>query len=170
MGRRPRVHRSSEEKFAIVMKGLKSGKVSESCRKHEIGPASLPPAHVCPPQRTDRKVRPSRRGQPRDSWTRWNVGLRQGQQGDIARRRGVFFVEHIIGSAEAGRGRNTGRGVDPQSDDQRADVLPLEETIRWAGSRSGAADEASASAEYAHEATGGRTELGRDDVAGRAPK
>jgi hypothetical protein len=29
-------------------------------------------------------------------------------------------------------GRSTGRGVDPQSGDQRADVLPLEETIRWA--------------------------------------
>ena len=66
--------------------------------------------------------------------------------------------------------RSTGRGVDLQSGDQRADVLPLEEAIRWAGSRSGAADEATAGAEYAHEATGGRTELGRDDVAGRTPK
>ena len=66
--------------------------------------------------------------------------------------------------------RSTGRGVDLQSGDQRADVLPLEETIRWAGSRSGAADEATAGAEYAHEATGGRTELGRDDIAGRAPR
>ena len=28
-----------EEKFAIVMEGLKSGKASETCRKHEIGPA-----------------------------------------------------------------------------------------------------------------------------------
>jgi transposase-like protein len=39
MGRRPKVQRSAEEKFAIVMEGLKSGKVSETCRKHEIGPA-----------------------------------------------------------------------------------------------------------------------------------
>ncbi len=39
MGRRPRVQRTAEEKFAIVMEGLKSGKVSETCRKHEIGPA-----------------------------------------------------------------------------------------------------------------------------------
>ena len=33
MGRRPRVHRSPEEQFAIEMQGLKSGKASESCRK-----------------------------------------------------------------------------------------------------------------------------------------
>jgi transposase-like protein len=39
MGRRPKVQRSAEEKFVIVMEGLKSGKVSETCRKHEIGPA-----------------------------------------------------------------------------------------------------------------------------------
>ena len=39
MGRRPKVQRSAEEKFAIVMEGLKSGKVSETCRKHEIDPA-----------------------------------------------------------------------------------------------------------------------------------
>ena len=37
MGRIPKVQRSAEEKFAIVMEGLKSGKVSETCRKHEIG-------------------------------------------------------------------------------------------------------------------------------------
>ena len=37
MGRTPKVQRSAEEKFAIVMEGLKSGKVSETCRKHEIG-------------------------------------------------------------------------------------------------------------------------------------
>jgi hypothetical protein len=39
MGRRPKAQRSAEEKFAIVMEGLKSGKVSETCRKHEVGPA-----------------------------------------------------------------------------------------------------------------------------------
>ena len=33
MGRRPRVYRSTEGKFAIVMEGLKSGKASETCRK-----------------------------------------------------------------------------------------------------------------------------------------
>ena len=39
MGRLPRVHRSAEEKFGLVMRGLKSGKASETCRKHKIGPA-----------------------------------------------------------------------------------------------------------------------------------
>lgn len=39
MGRRPKVQRSAEEKFAMVMEGLKSGKVSKTCRKQEIGPA-----------------------------------------------------------------------------------------------------------------------------------
>lgn len=39
MGRTPKDQRSAEEKFAIVMEGLKSGKVSGTCRKHEIGPA-----------------------------------------------------------------------------------------------------------------------------------
>ena len=33
MGRRPRVHRSPEEQFAIVMEGLKSRKEFETCRK-----------------------------------------------------------------------------------------------------------------------------------------
>ena len=31
MGRRPRVHGSAEEKFAIVIEGLKSGKMSTMC-------------------------------------------------------------------------------------------------------------------------------------------
>ena len=31
MGRRPKIQRSAEEKSAIVMEGLKSGKVSETC-------------------------------------------------------------------------------------------------------------------------------------------
>jgi len=31
MGRRPRVHGSAEEKFAIVMEGLESGKASIMC-------------------------------------------------------------------------------------------------------------------------------------------
>ena len=36
MGRKPKVQRTPEEKFAIVMEALKSGNVSETCRKHEI--------------------------------------------------------------------------------------------------------------------------------------
>lgn len=38
MGRRPKVQRTAEEKLAIVMEALKTGNVSETCRKHEIAP------------------------------------------------------------------------------------------------------------------------------------
>ena len=38
MGRKPRVDRSPEEKWQIVQEGIKSGNVSETCRKHEIAP------------------------------------------------------------------------------------------------------------------------------------
>ena len=41
MSRRPKVQRSPEEKFAIVLEGLKSGNVSETCRKYEIAPTLL---------------------------------------------------------------------------------------------------------------------------------
>jgi transposase-like protein len=34
MGRKPRVDRSPEEKWQIVQEGLKSGNVSETCRRH----------------------------------------------------------------------------------------------------------------------------------------
>ncbi len=36
MGRRPRVHRSAEEKFAIVMEGLKSGKASDEMMLQDV--------------------------------------------------------------------------------------------------------------------------------------
>jgi len=39
MGRRPKVQRTAEEKFAIVMEAVKSGNVAEVCRKNEISPA-----------------------------------------------------------------------------------------------------------------------------------
>ncbi|HLY97385.1 MAG TPA: transposase [Sideroxyarcus sp.] len=38
MGRRPKVQRTAEEKFQIVMEAVKSGNVAETCRKHEIAP------------------------------------------------------------------------------------------------------------------------------------
>ena len=38
MGRRAKVQRSAEEKLAIVMEGLKSGNIAETCRKFEIAP------------------------------------------------------------------------------------------------------------------------------------
>ncbi len=36
MGRKPRVDRSPEEKWQIVQEGLKSGNVSETCRRYGI--------------------------------------------------------------------------------------------------------------------------------------
>jgi transposase-like protein len=38
MGRKPKQQRSAEEKLAIVMEGLKSGNIAETCRKFEIAP------------------------------------------------------------------------------------------------------------------------------------
>ena len=38
MGRKPRVDRSPEEKWQIVQEGIKSGNVSETCRRHSIAP------------------------------------------------------------------------------------------------------------------------------------
>lgn len=36
MPRRAAIQRSAEEKFAIVMEGVKSGNVAETCRAHQI--------------------------------------------------------------------------------------------------------------------------------------
>ena len=41
MGRRARVDRTPEEKWQIVQEGIKSGNVSETCRKHGIAPSLL---------------------------------------------------------------------------------------------------------------------------------
>src|SRR5881394_2025964 len=38
MGRKPHVDRSPEEKWQIVQEGIKSGNVSETCRRHGIAP------------------------------------------------------------------------------------------------------------------------------------
>ena len=38
MSRKPRVQRTPEEKWQIVLEGLKSGNVAEMCRKYEIAP------------------------------------------------------------------------------------------------------------------------------------
>ena len=38
MSRKPRVQRTPEEKWQIVLEGLKSGNVAETCRKYEIAP------------------------------------------------------------------------------------------------------------------------------------
>lgn len=36
MGRKAAVQRTPEEKYAIVLEGLKSGNIAETCRRHEI--------------------------------------------------------------------------------------------------------------------------------------
>jgi transposase len=41
MGRRPRVDRTPEEKWEVVQEGIKSGNVSETCRRHGIAPSLL---------------------------------------------------------------------------------------------------------------------------------
>jgi len=38
MGRRPRVERTPEEKWEIVQEGIKSGNISETCRRYSIAP------------------------------------------------------------------------------------------------------------------------------------
>ena len=38
MGRKAQVKRSAEEKWEILQEGLKSGNVSETCRKHGVAP------------------------------------------------------------------------------------------------------------------------------------
>ena len=38
MGRRPRVNGSPEEKWQIVLEGMKSGNISETCRRYGIAP------------------------------------------------------------------------------------------------------------------------------------
>jgi hypothetical protein len=38
MPRKPKVQRTPEEKWLIVLEGLKSGNVAETCRKYEIAP------------------------------------------------------------------------------------------------------------------------------------
>jgi transposase-like protein len=38
MPRKPAVQRSAEEKYQIIMEGLKTGNVAETCRKHNIAP------------------------------------------------------------------------------------------------------------------------------------
>lgn len=38
MPRKPKVQRSPQEKFQIVLEGLKAGNIAETCRKYEIAP------------------------------------------------------------------------------------------------------------------------------------
>jgi len=41
MSRKPRVERTPEEKWQIVQEGIKSGNVSETCRRHGLAPSLL---------------------------------------------------------------------------------------------------------------------------------
>ena len=38
MPRKPKVQRTPQEKLQIVLQGLKSGNIAETCRQHEIAP------------------------------------------------------------------------------------------------------------------------------------
>jgi transposase-like protein len=38
MGRRARVHRAPEQKLEIVLEGLRSGNIAETCRRYEVAP------------------------------------------------------------------------------------------------------------------------------------
>ena len=38
MSRKPRIDRTPEEKWQIIQEGIKSGNVSEACRRHGIAP------------------------------------------------------------------------------------------------------------------------------------
>jgi transposase-like protein len=42
MNRKPRVDRSPEEKWQIVQEGIKSGNISETCRRHDRSESVLP--------------------------------------------------------------------------------------------------------------------------------
>jgi transposase-like protein len=48
MGRRPRVDQAPEEKRQIVQEGIKSGNVSETCRRHGISPSLFPHVRRAP--------------------------------------------------------------------------------------------------------------------------
>ena len=48
MGRRPRVDRSPGEKWQILQEGMKSGNVSETCRRHGISPSLFPHVQRAP--------------------------------------------------------------------------------------------------------------------------
>ncbi len=39
MGRRPKVQKTPQEKWQIVLEGLKRGNIAETCRRYEIAPA-----------------------------------------------------------------------------------------------------------------------------------
>jgi transposase-like protein len=47
MGRKPRVDRSAEEKWQIVQEGVKSGNVSETCRRYGIAQTNLNGRRSC---------------------------------------------------------------------------------------------------------------------------
>jgi hypothetical protein len=48
MGRRPRVDRTPEQRSQIVQEGIKSGNVSETCRRHGISPSLFPHVRRAP--------------------------------------------------------------------------------------------------------------------------
>ena len=67
MGRKPRVDRSAEEKWQIVQEGIKSGNVSETCRRH----GSLPICSIAGRMKQNREQRQRMGGK------RWGGGNRE---------------------------------------------------------------------------------------------
>jgi transposase-like protein len=62
MGRRPRVDRTPEQRSQIVQEGIKSGNVSETCRRHGISPSLFP--HVRRALRPDKLPSPEAKAPP----------------------------------------------------------------------------------------------------------
>ena len=77
MSRKPRVDRSPEEKWQIIQEGLKSGNVSETCRRHGIA-ANLfyrwkDEAEQEPRPRLGGKARPRRKPRRTVASGSWNA-------------------------------------------------------------------------------------------------
>jgi hypothetical protein len=69
MGRGPRVDRPPEEKRQIVQEGIKSGNVSETCRRHGISPSLFPHVRRAPrPDKLSGAAKVSRSKVPTLCW------------------------------------------------------------------------------------------------------
>jgi transposase-like protein len=57
MSRKPRVQRTPEEKWQIVLEGLKSGNVAETCRKYEIAALGGKSAAARPDAEQEKRIK-----------------------------------------------------------------------------------------------------------------
>src|SRR5438105_1003610 len=88
------------------------------------------------------------------------------EKGRFAVKRKRFSSGTDRGRTEAGRGGSTGGRTDPPGWNQRADPVPMEETVQGARDRPAPAVQAAAGRERAIEAVGGGADVGQDDAAG----